>query len=75
MVAGMQEREKTLQISPVNYQGAHTVYDQGEVEAREQKLEKDFIGTALTKGYWVSWIILIVFVVMELILLGVFHLV
>jgi hypothetical protein len=64
-----------MQIPPVNYPGPHSEYDQEEVEAREQKLERDFTGAPLQKGYWVGWIILIVLVVGGLVLLGVFHLI
>jgi hypothetical protein len=69
------EREKTVQISPVNNQGTHASYDQAEVEAREQKLERDLTGAHLPKGYWVSWMILIILVVVGLIVLSVFHLI
>jgi hypothetical protein len=74
-VAGVQEREKTMQIPPVNYPGPHSEYDREAVEAREQKLERDFTGVPLPKGYWVSWIILVVLVVGGLVLLGVLHLI
>ncbi len=67
-------KEKTLYISPMNYQGAHTQYDQAVVEAREQKLERDFAGAPLPKGYWISWMILIVLVMAGLIFLSVFTL-
>ncbi len=56
----------------MNYQGTHAVYDQEVVEAREQKLEKDFAGVPLSKWYWISWMILIVFVMAGLIFLSVF---
>lgn len=64
-----------MQIPPMNYPGSHSEYDSAEVEAREQKLERDSTGAPLPKGYWVGWIILIVLVVGGLVLLGVFHLI
>ena len=68
------EGKKKLYISLVNYQGTHAEYDQAVVEAKEQKLERDFTGAPLPKGYWISWIILSMVVVMGFIAPG-FHLI
>jgi hypothetical protein len=64
-----------MQIPPVNYPGPHSEYDQADVEAREQQRKRDFMGSPLPQGYWVSWITLIVVVVVGLVLLSVFHLI
>ncbi len=63
------EREKTMQIPPVNFPGAGS--SESEVEERERELKRDF-KTPLGGSYLVAWMIVIL-VVIGLLLLGVFH--